>query len=358
MNTAALSALRFLAALTIIFFHNRIRSDFLKTLPKFFLAGPQMVTFFYVLSGFVLVLAYYDKEEFCPKEFFVKRAARILPVYLLALSLSVAIKISEGNLHPVALVLNLLLLQSWMPPYPLAINGPAWFLSGLVFFYVSFPIVLSYLHNSSPNPKRVFFTCLLFWFTTQAILTLLLNSSFYHGFPSNSHNLIYYFPIVHLCSFFLGASGAYYLCNETHCVNKLSNANQISLIIILFVIFITLVEYQLDINKIFNIKFPYSSSLYAPIFLAIIAVISTSKNKITDILSTKLFIFLGKISFSIYIIQNPILHIAYRIKPVNMNYDIFLLIYISLLLFLGALILYSVERPINVHVINRKKNRS
>ena len=40
-----------------------------------------------------------------------------------------------------------------------------------------------------------------------------------------------------------------------------------------------------------------------------------------------------------------------------MNYDIFLLIYISLLLFLGTIILYTVERPIKVYVINRRKKR-
>ena len=316
MNTAALSPLRFLAALTIIFFHNKIGSDLLKAGPRFLLAGPQMVTFFYVLSGFVLVLAYYDREEFCAKEFFVKRAARILPVYLLALSLSVAIKIFEGNVNPVALVLNILLLQSWIPPYPLAINAPAWFLSGLMFFYASFPIVLSYLHNSSPNPKRVFCTCFLFWLATQAILTVALNSSFYQGFPSYSHDLIYYFPPVHLCSFFLGISGAYFLCNATCGENKLSKKNQMFIILILCVIFIMLIEYQSDIDKIFNIKLPYASSFYAPIFLAIIAIISTSTNKITSALSTKPFIFLGEISFSIYMIQNPILYIAYRIKPI------------------------------------------
>lgn len=358
MNTAALSPLRFLAALIIIFFHNRLGSDFLKTVPKFLLAGPQMVTFFYVLSGFVLVLAYYGKHEFCPKEFFVKRAARILPVYLIALSLSVAIKIFEGNLNPVALVLNILLLQSWIPSYPLAINGPAWFLSGLMFFYVSFPFVLSYLRNSRPNPKQVFVTCLLFWFATQAILTLLLNSSFFHGAHSYSHDFIYYFPPVHLCSFFLGVSGAYFLLNVACGDNKLSKANQISLILLLCIIFITFVQYQLSINKILHTNLPYASSFYAPFFLAIIAAISTSENIITYALSKKLFIFLGNISFSIYIIQNPVLYIAYRIKPIHMNYDIFLLIYISLLLFIGTLILYTVERPANDHVIKRMKKRA
>lgn len=357
MNTAALSPLRFLGALIIIFFHNRIGSDVLKAGPKFLLAGPQMVTFFYVLSGFVLVLAYYDKKEFCPKEFFIKRAARILPVYLLALSLSVAIQIFDGNLKPVALVLNILLLQSWIPPYPLAINGPAWFLSGLMFFYLSFPVVLSYLHNSSPNPKKVLFTCLLFWFATQAILTLLLNSPFYRGFPSYSHDLIYYFPPVHLCSFFLGVSGAYFLRNISPAKNKLSTANQIYITLVLCVIFISLIEYQSAINKILNIRLPYTSSFYAPFFLAIIGVISVSKNKMTYALSTKPFLFLGDISFSVYILQGPFLYIAYKIKHVHMNYDTFLFIYISLLLLIGTLILYAVERPVNVYVMNRWKNR-
>lgn len=353
MNTAALAPLRFIAALIIIFFHNRSGSTLLKELPEFLLAGPEMVTFFYVLSGFVLVLAYYPRDDFSLKEFLVKRTARIIPVYLIALSLSVAIKIFEGNLDPVALMLNVLLLQSWVPPYPLAINSPAWFLSGLVFFYVLFPSILTWLRNSRPKPKRLFFACLFLWFATQAGLTFLLNSSFYKGGASTSHDLIYYFPPVHLCSFLLGVSGAYFFVAGMRGKTDVSQARSICLLVFACGLYILFVESELAVKKALDIKLPFESSFFAPIFLGIVVAFSASKNMITSALSAKPFIFLGEISFTLYIIQHPLLYIAYRLKPTQMHYDIFLLISITLLLIIGTLILYTVERPVNAYVRNR-----
>jgi peptidoglycan/LPS O-acetylase OafA/YrhL len=352
MNTAALAPLRFIAALIIIFFHNRSGSSLLKKLPESLLAGPEMVTFFYVLSGFVLVLAYYPRDDFSLKEFLVKRTARIIPVYLIALSLSVAIKIFEGNLNPVALMLNVLLLQSWVPPYPLAINGPAWFLSGLVFFYVLFPSILTWLRNSRPEPKRFFFACLFLWFATQAGLTFLLNSSLYKG-GSFSHDLIYYFPPVHLCSFLLGVSGAYFLVAGMRGKTEVSQARSICLLVFATGMYILFVESELAVRKALALKLPFESSFFAPIFLGIIVAFSVAKNMITSALSAKPFIFLGEISFTIYIIQNPLLYIVYRLKPPQMHYDIFLLISITLLLIIGTLILYMVERPVNAYVRSR-----
>jgi peptidoglycan/LPS O-acetylase OafA/YrhL len=242
MNTTILSLLRFLAAIIVILFHFKGDSEFLKVAPKILTAGPQMVTFFFVLSGCSLIFAYYNKTVFSYKEYWIKRATRIIPIYLLAMVLTIVFMVSYGTkLSPVALILHLLLLQSWFPSYIFSINGPAWAISHLFFFYATFPLILSYLKISCPNPKRFLLLALLLWLFTQIILMILLNTSFYRGYPSFSHYLIYYFPPTHYCNFLLGVATGYLIIKGKK-VN-LPKIKSILLILISCFLLILFIEY-------------------------------------------------------------------------------------------------------------------
>lgn len=110
--------------------------------------GFSSVGFFYVLSGFVLTIAYYGRE-IDRKAFYISRAARIYPLYLIALVLSLpgfAFKWHSGEIlffeGVGAAVLSPLVLQSWIPFTALKWNGPGWSLSCEAFFYLIFPFVL------------------------------------------------------------------------------------------------------------------------------------------------------------------------------------------------------------------------
>ena len=78
MDNISLATLRFIGVIIVILFHNRATSEVLQIAPKILTAGPEMVTFFYVLSGFVLVQAYYKRDPFRLKDYIVKRIARIV----------------------------------------------------------------------------------------------------------------------------------------------------------------------------------------------------------------------------------------------------------------------------------------
>jgi peptidoglycan/LPS O-acetylase OafA/YrhL len=105
-----------------------------------------------------------------------------------------------------ALFLNLTFLQSWISPYPLAVNSPAWSVSVEMFFYTTFPLILFFIKKMKPNPERFLIFTILFWAFTQFILINLQNSKFYLGFLTTSHDLIFYFPLSHFCSFLIGIS--------------------------------------------------------------------------------------------------------------------------------------------------------
>jgi len=107
------------------------------------------VSFFFVLSGFILAWNYPQITR--PADYLSARAARILPVYYLSLAFAVPLMIKqvigEGFYWAFLpkLLLVLTLTQSWIPSVPRIWNGPAWTLSCEAFFYISLIFTLPFV---------------------------------------------------------------------------------------------------------------------------------------------------------------------------------------------------------------------
>ena len=92
---AALTSLRFLAALLVFVFHFQPRSGGLEVVIG---QGHVGVGIFFVLSGFLITLRYFPdlaRGEFRIGEYFLRRAARILPLYYTVLILSLYLASGE-----------------------------------------------------------------------------------------------------------------------------------------------------------------------------------------------------------------------------------------------------------------------
>jgi peptidoglycan/LPS O-acetylase OafA/YrhL len=340
----------------VILCHFESASEFLKGAPKILTAGGHMVTFFFVLSGFSLILAYYNKTVFSYKEYWAKRATRIVPVYLLAVVLSIMVMIRYGQkLSPVELILHLSFMQSWNPYYPISytFNYPAWAVSDLFFFYLTFPSILSYIKISSPDPRRFLLWALLLWLVTQIIILLLCNASFCQGLLSSSDHW-FIFPPLHYCSFLLGVATGYLIIkgNDSHWTPTKS----IILISISIFLVILVTENELLIKQFIKLKFPVGMVLYAPLFMFLIFSLSKSNVLFANLLTSKPIALLGEISFSIYILHAPFSHVtSYIFNNYThiISYDVRLLIYIFILIIFGVFLNYAVEQPIKVAVKNK-----
>jgi len=351
-NAALLSLFRFIAAIIVIFTHHSDNSEILNNLPSVFTSGPQMVTFFFVMSGFGLVFAYYGKADFSLTEYLAKRLSRILPLYFIALFLCLIIIYFKSAIDTVAVILNILFLQSWFPPYTLSINYPGWFVSVLIFFYLLFPFFVFFLKKYAPKPKNIFMNAIFLWLCTQIILFFLINNSYYRGFPSKSHDLIFFFPIVHLCSFTLGAAGAYWIKSSQNI--NLSRFTSVVLIALQLIVISVLIGKEESIETFFTVKFPFMASFYAPIFLLFIITIHLSDFEMVSNLSVKPFIALGEISFAVYILQDPVWDIVYlSLKNYNVSYDIILLLFMCLLFLVGIFSMKYVDVPIRRYIYKK-----
>jgi peptidoglycan/LPS O-acetylase OafA/YrhL len=164
----ALTSIRFFAALHVVLFHLRVFRVQILQLPdtwgwfgKFAGVGYLGVSFFFVLSGFILVYTY-GGRTFTKRSFWRARFARIYPAYLLSLLLFAPFFFYGMLKMPVppdfawiqqhlafASVLVLVLMQSWFPLACMTWNAVAWSLSCEAFFYACFPFLVGRMQKLS-----------------------------------------------------------------------------------------------------------------------------------------------------------------------------------------------------------------
>lgn len=149
----ALTGLRAVAALWVFVFHLELRAPLMPDGPLGNLAGAGAIgmTLFFVLSGYVLVLATRDGLD--PRSFFRARFARLYPLYALAAVLAVPWLIhGMDTVLETALVavIGVLMLQAWFPNlFGIWNHAASWSLSVEAAFYAVFPAVRSVLRPLS-----------------------------------------------------------------------------------------------------------------------------------------------------------------------------------------------------------------
>lgn len=159
MNTApsthlrSLTSLRFAAALLVVVFHLSLFAPGLGGVGRLAAAGYVGVTFFFVLSGFVLTYSW-DIDATAAR-FYRRRFARIYPVHLLFVALAMMPWVVTPNWA--ALPTNLALLQAWSPDDAVArsFSGVSWSLSCEFFFYAAFPLLVRLIWRRVRRPLVV-----------------------------------------------------------------------------------------------------------------------------------------------------------------------------------------------------------
>jgi peptidoglycan/LPS O-acetylase OafA/YrhL len=142
---------RFIAALLIVFHHSAtilrdpayVASEPLR---QFFGNGYAGVTFFFILSGFVICASSFDKLRIptvdAALSYFLKRIIRIVPIWFF-LSFLIVLPAFFANPVPASAVRYLTFTQAWSADVTIAFGylGVSWTLSCEMFFYAMFPLV-------------------------------------------------------------------------------------------------------------------------------------------------------------------------------------------------------------------------
>lgn len=350
----ALTSLRFFAAAMIVVHHTRdviwLKKDFLGNLPL-----DQGVSFFFVLSGFILTVVYPSfSKKGSIKRFYIARIARIWPAHFLAFLTLFAIFLpySWNNIKPMITITNILMIHSWVPiqDFYFSYNAVSWSISVEFFFYLIFPLLL---YNFANN-WRIKFISIISIIVLQIFICNYLNLPHaYNTEPSNVSRtgLIYVSPLVRMLEFFLGMFTAYFwMIMKTRKTSRLYSTilEVLSFFLILIILGSTFKFISVIGNHIGLAGSEYLvHMLCAPAFALFIYSLANENGYIAGLLSNKILVILGEISYSLYLFHQLVLRF-YTVKKDTFNFISEPLLYLCfwiLILIISYLIWRFIEKP-------------
>ncbi|SMC61363.1 acyltransferase family protein [Moheibacter sediminis] len=344
VNTAffpALTGFRAIAAWMIFVYHffpfkNESLPQIYKILADGFHIGVDM---FFVLSGFLITYRYYEKINIDFNQYMLNRFARIYPMFFIITTLvyinTLFIRQDIPDNLSTELFLNYTLTKTIFFDYHLTGVKQAWTLTLEEMFYVIAPFLFILIKK---NTMWLIIILSVIVFGGTVLHENFKNIGGTGGFLHQ--NIFLYF-----IEFFAGVTLALML-RKFKTNTKLFFTTFGSVMILFFLLthrYLDRLELDDSLESFIKMIFLTLFGIM-PLFWGLI----NEKNRIKDILSTKLFVLLGKSSYIFYLIHKGF--IANYIK--EDIWDNILFLFIVLNLFSILLFLY-VEEPLN-HKIRRK----
>ena len=352
----ALTSLRFMAAAMIVIHHSKGIICLSKNFLPHVVLG-QGVSFFFVLSGFILTYNYPSLPDFNSiRRFWIARIARIWPAHAAAFSLFVAVfypwslQLIRDNGWTAAA--NLMMVHGWIPIKDIyfSFNFVSWSISTEFGFYLLFPLLVA-------GFERVWLWKLL---SSALIVAVLIIVSNVLDIPSevtasktvSRSGLVYINPLGRLFEFVLGMCASLMLDRSVKL--RLIGSALASVYEVVFLLLIALSMTVLSYVDVLIKWIGQAGGVYliqsgtGVFFAGFIVIVATQKGMLSRILSNSIFVFLGEISYSIYLFHQILIryYTVFLVDRVTMISDavLYLLFWIILLAF-SAFIWKCIERP-------------
>ncbi|MFC7930374.1 acyltransferase family protein [Streptomyces cinereoruber] len=204
----SLTGLRFFAAFAVFAHHftgvgNKTGYGLAPSIFPYSEMGGHGVTFFFVLSGFLLTWVYKPREH--PMAFYIRRVARIWPASLVAAALAYYVFYvrAEQAVEWKSFIASLFLVQNWLPEATPTLPGNpvTWTLSVEILFYALFPLLARFVVRMR--------TPLLVALTVAGLVGMwAVNWWAFESFDPGTARWVMRHPLVYLPQFLLGMTVA------------------------------------------------------------------------------------------------------------------------------------------------------
>ena len=262
-------------------------------------SGQTIVTFFFVLSGFLIHSR--NREWWGGWRVFAAAKARaLLPIYYSVFLFCLAIEFRNGRFPFQDILSSAFLLQAWVPGAQLSINGPAWFLSALVACYLFYAALRPLVPHGWTSV-----VAFAFW-------VLSCGALFAFGGVADPEFTGYalYCPLFHFGSFCVGVALAG-MTSFTACLERLPASVLLGLLILSGVVVCAALAGLPSLPPV--ARFAASVSLYAPVFGLLILSTAVQPAQITAIFDRHWIGLLGAISYPVYLLQAPVFKVFDRL---------------------------------------------
>jgi len=350
----------------MIVFHHSQMMEVLARLPVLkYLMLDHGVSFFFVLSGFILRYNYPSLHGVTEKyNFLVSRFARIWPAHLFFLVLFLCV----GGYWRAWLqspwlerfVLNALLLQSWVPVKEtyFSYNNLAWSVSTELFFYVAFVVLINRANQWWP----IFLLCAAAMILALAVVSLLLYLPDYASAPPHSMNtqgLLYVFPPARILEFFFGIA-VFQLRQQFYATVSRIKASwvtvlellAIALLVINMAITPTVLGWLAFYTRPVMAEYWGHTSSFPWVGLVIFW-FSLERGWCSRLLRHWFLVFLGEISYSLYLCHAMIYNLLTRLERLEISFVLKQVVFWALILGLSTAVYVFVEKPLRRVLVGR-----
>lgn len=344
----ALTSLRFFACAMIVALHAEGHFGIPKLSPNYSLGAG--VSFFFVLSGFILTYRYptlSGRAEVI--RFFRARIARLWPAHVAAIAFVLWTTFGTYELDGdmlAHLVINLTMVITWVPSawFTVTYNGPSWSIATEFFFYLMFPLLIF-------NFSRTWWWKLILSFLA-AMLMLAATSVF----DVSEWLALYQNPLARLFEFVTGmcAALAWQTLPRLNVGRWTWTAAEVAAIGF-FVFCVNVFSWQELSNNL--LMWWYASAHTAIPVAFLIFVIASGDGFVRKALGWPVLVFLGEISYSTYLIHIPLLGIYWTYLPIikTVPAGILGVAFFSTLLTLSYLIWVGIEKPLRKVIVGKRK---
>ncbi|HHF4043006.1 acyltransferase family protein [Haemophilus influenzae] len=349
-----IDGLRAIAVISVIIYH----------LNENWLSGGFLgVDIFFVISGFLItgiIITEIQQNSFSFKQFYTRRIKRIYPAFITAMALvsfiaSVIFIYNDFNQLRKTIELATAFLSNFylgltQGYFDLSANeNPVlhiWSLAVEEQYYLIFPLILILAYKKFREIKVLFIITLILFFILLA--TSFIPANFYKEVLHQPN--IYYLSNLRFPELLVGSLLAIYhnLSNKVQLSKQVNNILAILSTLLLFSCLFLM-------NN--NIAFIPGITLILPCIFTALIIHTTSQNNIIKLcLSNKVIVFIGKISYSLYLYHWIFIAFAYYItgeKQIN-NQSIAIVTVLTIIF--SVLSYYLIEQPIRKSKLNFKQS--
>ncbi|EDK10439.1 conserved hypothetical acyltransferase [Haemophilus influenzae PittHH] len=345
-----IDGLRAIAVISVIIYH----------LNENWLSGGFLgVDIFFVISGFLItgiIITEIQQNSFSFKQFYTRRIKRIYPAFITVMALvsfiaSAIFIYNDFNKLRKTIELAIAFLSNFylgltQGYFDLSANeNPVlhiWSLAVEEQYYLIFPLILILAYKKFREIKVLFIITLILFFILLA--TSFVSANFYKEVLHQPN--IYYLSNLRFPELLVGSLLAIY-----HNLSASKQASNVIAILSTLLLFSCLFLMNNDIAYIPGI------TLILPCIFTALIIHTTSQNNIIKLcLSNKVIVFIGKISYSLYLYHWIFIAFAYYItgeKQIN-NQSIAIVIVLTIIF--SVLSYYLIEQPIRKSKLNFKQS--
>lgn len=287
-----LDSFRGICALLVVFYHLHLVGAFTE-LP-FFRHAEVLLSFFFVLSGFVLAHTYGMKAHLTFRSFFISRLFRLYPLHVVMLAVFICFELVRwvaykkglylnnvpftGLFAPSEILPNLLMVQAWTTlTETMSFNYPSWTISIEFYIYMLFGALCMFKMKT----RFALFACV-------SLITFILIFS--------GSDLLVERALQGLSCFFAGnMTYAVYLLIRDKVVPApwVMTALECACMYVTYLIVVNDFEYRIPIGSLF--------------FCVLVLLFAFEGGRVSTLLKTGFFVLLGKLSYSIYMTHASLL---------------------------------------------------